>query len=60
MRVWDRDYRNGPSPDFAVWPLGTPEKDLPENAMVIRKRHSLITISWPDISARRQVAPPTP
>lgn len=60
VRVWDRDYRDCPSPAFAVWPLGTPESDLPKNAMVIHKRHSLITISWPDASARSQAAPPTP
>ncbi|MCP2359704.1 protein-L-isoaspartate(D-aspartate) O-methyltransferase [Nonomuraea thailandensis] len=59
VRVWDRDYRNGPSPDFAVWPIDTPAEALPERAMVIDKRHTKITISWPDVAARSQVAPPT-
>ncbi|GAA3252909.1 methyltransferase, FxLD system [Nonomuraea helvata] len=59
VRVWNRDYRNGPSPDFAVWPIGTPETALPEGALVIDKRHTKITISWPDVAARSQVAPPT-
>ncbi|MEV0167794.1 methyltransferase, FxLD system [Nonomuraea fuscirosea] len=59
VRVWDRDYRNGPSSDFAVWPIGTPTEALPEGALVIQKRHTKITISWPDVTARSQVAPPT-
>jgi protein-L-isoaspartate(D-aspartate) O-methyltransferase len=46
VRVWDRDQRGGPGPDFAVWPKSTSEERLPEG-LVIDKRHSRVTISWP-------------
>jgi protein-L-isoaspartate(D-aspartate) O-methyltransferase len=59
IQVWDRDYRNAPTPDFAVWPVSTPEEALPKGALVIDKRHTKITISWPDVAARSQVSPPT-
>lgn len=45
--VWDRNYRNGPGPDFAIWPIDTPDEVLPEGA-VITKEHSRVTIAWPD------------
>lgn len=46
VRVWDRDQRKGPGPTFAVWPKNTPDASLSEG-LVINKRHSRITISWP-------------
>ncbi|MEV1168717.1 hypothetical protein [Nonomuraea sp. NPDC049784] len=24
VQVWDRDYRSGPGPQFAVWPINAP------------------------------------
>ncbi|WP_240777810.1 methyltransferase, FxLD system [Nonomuraea basaltis] len=59
VRVWDRDYRNGPSPDFAVWPIDTPDDVLPAGA-VINKRHTRVTIAWPEAAepSHGQVAPP--
>jgi protein-L-isoaspartate(D-aspartate) O-methyltransferase len=46
VRVWDRDQRGGPGPNFAVWPIGTPD-DVLSDGLTIDKRHSRITISWP-------------
>jgi len=46
VRVWDRDQRGGPGPDFAVWPKSTPDECLPDG-LVIDKRHHRVTISWP-------------
>ncbi len=46
VRVWNRDQHGGSGPDFAVWPKSTPDESLSEG-LVIDKRHSRITISWP-------------
>lgn len=46
VRVWDRDQRAGAGPNFAVSPTGTPDKPL-SGELVIGKRHTRITISWP-------------
>ncbi len=46
VRVWDREQRGGPGPKFAVWPKNTPDDSLTEG-LVIDKRHSRVTISWP-------------
>lgn len=46
VRVWDRDRRGGPGPDFAVWPKDTPDEALPQG-LVINKRYNRVTISWP-------------
>ncbi|MEV4115972.1 methyltransferase, FxLD system [Nonomuraea sp. NPDC049695] len=47
IQVWDRDYRGGPGPQFAVWPIGTPAEVLPKGG-VITKQHTHATIYWPD------------
>jgi protein-L-isoaspartate(D-aspartate) O-methyltransferase len=46
VRIWDREQRRGPGPSFAVWPLNTPDEQLPEG-LVVNKRHHRVTISWP-------------
>jgi protein-L-isoaspartate(D-aspartate) O-methyltransferase len=46
VRVWDRGQRKGPGPNFAVWPMDTPEQHLPDG-LVITKRYNRVTISWP-------------
>ncbi|MGH4022798.1 MAG: methyltransferase, FxLD system, partial [Pseudonocardiaceae bacterium] len=46
MRVWDRDRRRGAGPDFAVWPLDTPDEALPQG-LIINKQYNRVTISWP-------------
>ncbi|WP_034090887.1 methyltransferase, FxLD system [Streptacidiphilus albus] len=47
IRTWDREQRRGPGPTFAVFPAGTPDEDL-SGDWVFDKRHSRITISWPE------------
>lgn len=56
VRRWDRDYRRGRGPSFTVWPIDTPEDVLPEGA-VITKRHTRVTISWPEVEAPGQAVP---
>lgn len=46
LRVWGRDHRHGPGPQFHVHPAGTPDDQLPAGH-VIDKTHSRITVSWP-------------
>jgi protein-L-isoaspartate(D-aspartate) O-methyltransferase len=53
VRAWDRDQRGGPGPDFAVWPRDIPDPDL-SDGLIIDKRHSRVTISWPAPSAAGQ------
>jgi len=45
LRVWARLHRDGPGPQFRVYPVGTPDAQMPEGR-VIDKKHSRITISW--------------
>lgn len=47
LRVWEREHRTGPGPQFRVYPMGTPD-DLMPDGRVVDKKHSRITISWPD------------
>ncbi len=46
LRVWGREHRHGPGPQFRVHPVGTTDDQLPAGR-VIDKKHSRITISWP-------------
>lgn len=46
LRVWEREHRGGPGPQFRVYPAGTPDDQLPEGR-VIDKKHTRVTISWP-------------
>ncbi len=46
VRVWNREQRKGPGPNFALWPMDTPEECLPDG-LVIAKRYNRVTISWP-------------
>jgi protein-L-isoaspartate(D-aspartate) O-methyltransferase len=57
LRVWARDHRGGPGPQFRVYPMSTPDDHLPEGR-VIDKKHSRITISWPQ-TARAAVGQAT-
>ncbi|GAA2626487.1 hypothetical protein GCM10010411_74280 [Actinomadura fulvescens] len=54
VTVWDRDYRRGSGPDFAVWPIDTPAERLatrPDRTAVISKVHRHVTISWPSVDS---------
>lgn len=57
LRIWEREYRTGPGPTFRVYPIDTAD-DLMPQGRVVDKKHSRITISWPDAthSAAGQVA----
>jgi protein-L-isoaspartate(D-aspartate) O-methyltransferase len=46
IRVWDRHLREGAGPEISVWPKETPDDRLPKG-LIIDKRHSRISISWP-------------
>lgn len=46
VRIWDREHRGGPGPQFSVHPAGTADGLLPEGR-VIDKIHSRVVISWP-------------
>jgi len=46
LRVWGLEHRGGPGPQFHVYPVGTPDDQLAEGR-VIDKKHSRVTISWP-------------
>lgn len=45
LRIWERDHRTGPGPQFRVFPAGTAHDLMPEGR-VVDKKHSRITISW--------------
>lgn len=49
IRAWDRGHRRGPGPTVTVWPRDTPGTRL-WDGVVIDKRHSRVTISWPNLS----------
>jgi protein-L-isoaspartate(D-aspartate) O-methyltransferase len=51
VRMWDRDRRGSPGPDFAVWPSDTPDDRLPDG-LVITKRHVHVTMSWPAVTGQ--------
>jgi protein-L-isoaspartate(D-aspartate) O-methyltransferase len=61
VRAWDRSYRRGPEPRIEVYPARTPDEELPAG-LVMDKRHSRITVSWPPAQrpAGGQDAPPPP
>ncbi|MBB5156084.1 methyltransferase, FxLD system [Saccharopolyspora phatthalungensis] len=46
LRIWERDHRGGPGPQFRVYPAGTSDEQMPEGR-VVDKKNARITISWP-------------
>lgn len=50
LRVWGLEHRGGPGPQFHVYPAGTPDDQLAEGR-VIDKKHSRVTISWPQAAS---------
>jgi protein-L-isoaspartate(D-aspartate) O-methyltransferase len=50
LQDWDRRHRTGPGPVIGVYPAGTPDDQLPAG-WVVGKKHSRITISWPEPEA---------
>lgn len=47
LRVWDRDHRGGPGPQYLIYPAATPDEELPSADLVVDKRHSRVLLSWP-------------
>lgn len=45
LRLWHRNYRTS-SPEFRVYPAGTPREQMAEGR-VVDKKHTRLTISWP-------------
>ncbi|MBO4205595.1 methyltransferase, FxLD system [Micromonospora echinofusca] len=47
ITVWDHDHRHGPGPKITAHPTGThpPTPDRPQ--LLIARRHTTITITWP-------------
>lgn len=58
LRIWGREHRSGPGPQFRVHPAGTPDDQLPEGR-VIDKKHSRVMISWPQAVTAAGVAAPS-
>ncbi|GGP78896.1 MULTISPECIES: methyltransferase, FxLD system [Streptomyces] len=46
LRDWEANRRGGPSPVIRVYPVGTPDEQIPADR-VIDKVHSRISLSWP-------------
>lgn len=47
LRIWQREHRSGPGPQFRVYPIDTADDQIPDGR-VVDKLHSRITISWPN------------
>ncbi len=58
LRIWARDHRGGPGPQFRVCPSGTPDDRLLPGGRVVDKPRSRISICWPQAvtAARSQNA----
>ena len=46
IRTWDHQHRGGSGARIEVYPIGTPEAELPPGR-VVDKRHTRVVISWP-------------
>ena len=59
IREWAHGQRHGPGPRIDVYPASTPVGELPDE-LVVTKRHTRLTFSWPEPSngASGQVPPP--
>lgn len=44
---WDRTYRNGPKPDIHVYPKSALDADVRPADLIVEKRASRVTVSWP-------------
>lgn len=57
VRTWAREHRGGPGPQIRVFPARTPDEQLPGH-LVLDKKHSRVTFSWPSATAADQAVPP--
>ncbi|MCD0446282.1 methyltransferase, FxLD system [Glycomyces sp. A-F 0318] len=51
LRSWDRDQRRGTGPHVEVHPKTALDGDVP-HGLVVEKRHSRVTVSWPQTPGR--------
>jgi protein-L-isoaspartate(D-aspartate) O-methyltransferase len=50
IQDWDKRARGGAEPMFAYWPTGTDLPDFGSDTAVLRKKHGVVSISWPSLS----------
>jgi len=50
LQVWERAHRHGPGPRFRVDPAGPADDPSPAGS-VVTKKHSRITVSWPETTS---------
>ncbi|WP_198663422.1 methyltransferase, FxLD system [Jiangella endophytica] len=46
IRTWDRDHRYGRAPVISVHPAGSSVGRMAPGAVILRKRHTVVTIDW--------------
>jgi len=46
--AWDAHHRHGPGPQITVHPAGTVLPETGRTRLLVRRRHALIAITWPD------------
>jgi protein-L-isoaspartate(D-aspartate) O-methyltransferase len=46
--AWDAHHRRGPGPEITVHPVGTVLQETNQTRLLVRRRHALIAITWPD------------
>jgi protein-L-isoaspartate(D-aspartate) O-methyltransferase len=47
IHAWDRDHRHSPGPQIAVHPAGTRPAPTAEPRLIVARRHTTITLTWP-------------
>ncbi|NUP46316.1 MAG: methyltransferase, FxLD system [Catenulispora sp.] len=47
LAIWERNHRGGPGPQYLIYPVTTPEAELPAADFALDKRHARVLISWP-------------
>jgi protein-L-isoaspartate(D-aspartate) O-methyltransferase len=46
--AWDTQHRHGPGPQITVYPAGTVLRETDQTRLLVRRRHTLIAITWPN------------
>lgn len=46
IREWNRVHRHGPGARIEVYPVTTPDAEIPEGRL-IEKKHTRVLLSWP-------------
>lgn len=48
IAAWDAHHRHGPGPQITVHPAGTVLPETDQTRLLVRRRHALIAITWPN------------